>query len=95
MLHREHLTPLSFCLGKDHPSVCVSVYCIMDWGVTCVFAGFPLFIATLAQTPCLVFLNQKPEACGGGLTSPLVLHDLKWAALHSTTGLGAAAIKTV
>ena len=63
--------------------------CIMDRGV---YPPVPV-ISPLE----IVVLNQKPEACecGRGLTSPLVLHDLKWAPLHSTTRLGQAAIKRV
>ena len=56
-------------------------------GLSRVLKGFPLFIVTL-DCCFKAFLNQEPKACGRGLTSPLVLHDLKWAPLHSTTGPG-------
>ena len=88
MLHRERLTPLSFCPAEHHLSACARPAHYGSGALPPVPVISPLEI---------VVLNQKPEACecGRGLTSPLVLHDLKWAPLHSTTRLGQAAIKRV
>ena len=84
MLHREHLTPLSFCPSPVRLGAPLALWI---GGLSRVLKGFPLFIVTL-DCCFKAFLNQEPKACGRGLTSPLVLHDLKWAPLHSTTGPG-------
>ena len=64
-----------------------SAPCIMDWGVKPRAEGIST-VYSHARLLFKAFLNQEPKACGRGLTSPLVLHDLKWAPLHSTTGPG-------